>query len=277
MTSGENWTFLKYLGEKELAQLGLNDVGNLANMKLNIANDTADKMLESIGPIAKGIAMRIEKANKRVGDRMKYLIPQWFDAARLVEYVGPDNIAKEMFDYNPDDMVPSHLPDELQNGLYPTTPSMYDRITRAKFFVKKLRLVSVPSTLLKITQMQEQLKFLNLKRGGAPISWDTVFTKLDIADPKGEIAKSFKEEVDLQKQKILAQIEIMKLLKSLGIDPSQLGGGDEDGKGGKPKGGGGGGGAPHAGGRPPSGQRGPKLRQKGAQGGAPRTLVSESG
>ena len=277
MTNNENWTFLKYLGEKELAQLGLNDVGNLANMKLNIANDTADKMLESIGPIAKGIAMRIEKANKRVGDRMKYLIPQWFDAARLVEYVGPDNIAKEMFDYNPDDMVPSHLPDELQNGLYPTTPSMYDRITRAKFFVKKLRLVSVPSTLLKIKQMQEQLKFLNHKRGGAPISWDTVFTKLDIADPKGEIAKSFKEEVDLQKQKILAQIEIMKLLKSLGIDPSQLGGGDEDGKRGKPKGGGGGEGAPHAGGRPPSGQRGPKLRQKGAQGGAPRTLVSESG
>jgi hypothetical protein len=276
MTSGENWTFLKYLGEKELAQLGLNDVGNLANMKLNIANDTADKMLESIGPIAKGIAMRIEKANKRVGERMKYLIPQWFDAARLIEYVGPDNIAKEMFDYNPDDMVPSHLPDEFVNGLYPTTPSMYDRMTRAKFFVKKLRLVSVPSTLLKITQMQEQLKFLNLKRGGAPISWDTVFTKLDIADPKGEITKSFKEEIELQKMKIFAQIEIMKILKSLGIDPSMLQGGEEGG--GKPKGGGGGGGgAPHAGGRPPSGQKGPRLRAKGAQGGTPRTVVSESG
>jgi hypothetical protein len=277
VTSGETWTFLKYLGEKELAQLGLNDVGNLANMKLNLANDTADKMLESIGPIAKGIAMRIERANKRVGERMKYLIPQWFDAARLIEYVGPDNIAKEMFDFNPDDMVPSHLPDEFQNGLYPTTESMYDRITRAKFFVKKLRLTSVPSTLLKITQMQEQLKFLNLKRGQAPISWETVFEKLDIPDPKKEIEKSFKEEVELQKMKILAQIEIMKVLKSLGIDPSQLGGGDEDSKGGKKGGGGGQGGAPHAGGRPASGQKGPKLKQKGAQGGAPRTLVSESG
>ena len=151
---GEHTAFLKYLEEKEQMQLGLADLGNLQNMKMNIANDTADKMLESIGPIAKGIAARIEKGNKRVGERMKYLIPQWFDAARLIEYVGPDNIAKEMFDYNPDDMVPSHMPDELTNGMYPDSESKYDRLTRAKFFVKKLRLVSVPSTLLRITAMQ---------------------------------------------------------------------------------------------------------------------------
>ena len=161
---GTDFNWLKYLGEKEQAQLGLNDVGNLQNMKLNIANDTADKMLESIGSLAKGIAMRIEKANKRIGERMKYLIPQWFDAARLIEYVGPDNIAKEMFDFNPDDMVPSHLPDEMIKGLYPEKPSMYDRLTRARFFIKKLRLISVPSTLLRITAMQRQLLMLQLKK-----------------------------------------------------------------------------------------------------------------
>ena len=128
---------------------------------MNIANDTADKMLESIGPIAKGIAMRIEKANKRIGERMKCLIPQWFDAGRLIEYVGQDRVAKEMFDYNPDDMVPSHLPDELISGSAPTTPSMYDRLTRAKFFVKKLRLISVPSTLLRITRCNGKCFFFS--------------------------------------------------------------------------------------------------------------------
>jgi hypothetical protein len=266
----ENWTFLKYLKEALLAELGLNDVGNLANMKLNIANDTADKMLESIGPIAKGIAMRIEKANKRVGERMKFLIPQWFDAARLIEYVGPDNIAKEMFDYNPDDMVPSHLPDELNNGVYPTEPSRYDKLTRAKFFVKKLRLVSVPSTLLKITAMQQQLLYLQLKRGGAPLSWLTVFTKLDIANPEGEIDKSFKEEIELEKRKILAKIELMRELKEMGIDPSILDSGQQQGGGGKGPGG------QHAGGRPSTGQKGPRIAQKGAQGGTPRTVVKES-
>jgi hypothetical protein len=249
----------------------LNDVGNLANIKMNIANDTADKMLESIGSIAKAIAMKIEKANKRVGERMKFLIPQWFDANRLIEYVGPDGIAKEMFDFNPDDMVPSHLPDELLGGgLYPTTPSMYDRLTRAKFFVKKLRLVSVPNTLLKITQMQEQLKYLQLKRTpDCPISWETCFEKLDIANPKDEMKKYFKEQTELTKAKLIGMAMAQEEMKKLGLQPPEEGGGAS-------KGGGGGKGGPHPGGRPPSGGKGPKIAQKGGAGGAPRTVVKES-
>jgi hypothetical protein len=275
--TGENTGYLKYLGEKELAQLGLNDVGNLANMKMNIANDTADKMLESIGPIAKGIAMRIEKANKRVGERMKVLIPQWFDAGRLIEYVGPDNIAKEMFDFNPDDMVPSHLPDELFGGQFPTTPSMYDRLTRAKYFVKKLRLVSVPNTLLRITAMQRQMMMLQLKRTGAPLSWSTVMKTIDIAnwgDSSGatEKEKFFNEETELQVMAIIAKAKAFMKLKEMGIDPSVLEGG------GQPQGGKGGKGpaGQHAGGRDPSGKKQPRLAQKGGAGGTPRTIVKES-
>ena len=273
----ENREFVKDLEQSEEAQLGLSDVGNLANIKMNIANDTADKMLESIGSLAKGIAMRIEKANKRIGERMKYLIPQWFDAARLIEYVGPDNIAKEMFDYDPSQMVPSHLPDEFINGLYPETKSRYDLTTRAKFFVKKLRLISVPSMLLKITAMQEQLKFLQLKRSpDCPISWDTVFKKLDIANPKEEMQKYFKEQLELTKMKLLAAALAQQEMKKLGLQPPEEGGGAGGGKGGGGKGGGGGGGAPHAGGRPPSGQRGPRLAQKGGAGGEARTVVKDS-
>ena len=277
----EDFVWLKYLGEKELAQLGMNDVGNLANMKLNIANDTADKMLESIGPIAKGIAMRIEKANKRVGERMKTLIPQWFDAARLIEYVGPDSIAKEMFDYNPDDMVPSHLPDEMIGDTYPTTKSMYDRLTRAKFFVNKLRLVSVPNTLLRITAMQRQMLMLQLKRGGAPLSWSTVMRILDVSnwgDSPGssEKEKFFNEETELQVMAIIAKAKAFMKLKEMGIDPSILEGGEQGGKGGKGGGGGKGPGGQHAGGRPSSGQKPPRLARKGGAGGEPRGVVKES-
>jgi hypothetical protein len=215
--------------------------------------------------------MRIEKANKKLGERMKYLIPQWFDAARLIEYVGQDGMAKEMFDYNPDDMVPSHLPDEFVNGnMYPTTPSMYDRLTRAKYFVRKLRLISVPSTLLKITQMQEQLKWLQLKRTpDCPVSWETTMEKLDIANPKDEMKKYFKEQTELTKAKLIGMAMAQEEMKKLGLQPPEEGGG---GKGG----GKGGGGGLHAGGRPPSGQRPAKISQKGGAGGAPRTTVKES-
>ena len=279
-TDTEEWTLLKYLGEKEQAQLGLNDVGNLANIKMNVANDTADKMLESIGPIAKGIAMRVEKANKRVGERMKTLIPQWFDAGRLIEYVGPDNIAKEMFDYNPDDMVPSHMPDEMINGTSPITESRYDRLTRAKFFAKKLRLVSVPNTLLRITAMQRQMLLLQLKRSGAPLSWATTMRTLDIAnwgDSPGstEKEKYFNEEAELQVMAIIAKAKALIKLKEMGIDPSILEGGQQQG-GGKGGGGGKGPAGQHAGGRPPTGQKPPRLAAKGGAGGTPRGIVKES-
>ncbi len=267
-----HFTFLKYLSDAMKEQLGLTDLGNLTNIKMNIANDTADKMLESIGPLAKGIAARIEKSNKRVGERMKYLIPQWFDTARIMEYVGPDNISREVFDYNPNSLVPSHLPEEMTDKDFDKKQSRYDDLTRARYFIKQIRLISVPSTLLKITQMQEQLKYLQLKKAQAPLSWLTVFTKMDIQNPEKEIDDSFKEEAKLAKLKVLTQVDLMQQLKSMGIDPSALGGGEEGG--GKPSGKGGGGtGKP---GRPSTGQKGPRLRQKGGAGGEPRTTVTES-
>jgi hypothetical protein len=264
---GEHFKFLEYLKNCKQAQLGLQDLGNLQNIKMNLANDTADKMLESIGPIAKGIAARIEKANKAIGQRMKFLILQWFNVPRIMEYVGPDQIDRAVFDFNPDDLVPSHMPDELIGGTFPSSPSQYDRLTRARWFTRQIRLVSVPSTLLRITQMQEQLKYLQLKRGNAPISWATVMKKLDVpnyGDVNGntEREKWFNEELEMQKLKIIAAAAAQQLMQQLGVQPPQGAGGG--------KGGGG------KGGRPPSGAKAPQLKQKGAQGGTPRSVVTES-
>lgn len=261
----EQFNFLKYLNDKEGKQLGLEDLGALGtNMKLQLANDTAEKMLESIGPVGQGIAARVEKANKSVGQRMKYLILQWFDTQRIMEYVGPESMAPETFDYKPNELVPSHLPDEMDSGQFPEKESQYSALERARWFVKQIRLVSIPSTLLKVTQMQKQLMLLQLKKGGAPISWLTIFKAVDVNTPETEIEASFQEQEKLEKMKLLAQIDLMQTMKKLGIDPQAL------------QGGGGGDGKPHAGGRPSSGQKSPKLKQKGAKGGDPRSTVSES-
>jgi hypothetical protein len=122
--------------------------------------------------------------------------------------------------------------------------------------------------------MQRQLMMLQLKRGGAPISWCTVMKNLDIPN-YGEIAgnteheKWFNEELETQKLKILAAAAAQQLMQQLGLQPP---GGEGGGGGGKGKGGGKGGG----GGRPSSGAKAPRIKQKGAQGGEPRTVVTES-
>lgn len=274
---GENTGFVKYLSDAEEQQLGLIDLGTLQNIKMNIANDTADKMLESLGPVAIGISMRIEKANKKVGQRLKYLILQWFNVRRVMEYIGPKSLSLEIFDFNPDDLVPSHMPDELLEGAYPNTNSMYHQLDRARWAARNIRLASVPNTLLKITQMQRQLQMLTLKRQGAPLPWSFVMQQMDInnwGSTEGNTLKEqyFNEEVDMQVMAIVAKAKALMKLKEMGIDPSVLMGGDQQGGGGK-----GGGGGQHAGGRPSSGQKPPRIKSKGGAGGTPRPVVSESG
>ena len=264
-----HFKFLDYLRNAMQTQLGLIDLGNLQNMKMNIASDTADKMLESIGPIAKGIASRIEKANKAVGNRMKFLILQWFNVRRIMEYIGP-KVAPEIFDFNPDDLVPSHMPDEMLGSQFPNNASMYSRLERARWFAKNIRLISVPNTLLKITQLQRQLMMLQLKKGGAPISWATIMKDLDIqnwgeSEGNTEKEKWFNEEVEMQKLKIIAAALAQQFMKQMGIQPPEQEGGAGAGKG-QGKGGG----------RPSTGQKGPRIAQKGAAGGEPRTVVKES-
>jgi hypothetical protein len=112
--------------------------------------------------------------------------------------------------------------------------------------------------------MQQQLLLLQLKKGGAPIAWKKIFEAMDLNNPDQIIEESFQETEKLEKLKILAQVDILKTLKALGIDPSQLGGGDD--KGGKP----------HAGGRPNSNSAPPKIKAKGAKGGDPRSTVTTS-
>jgi hypothetical protein len=113
--------------------------------------------------------------------------------------------------------------------------------------------------------MQQQLLLLQLKKGGAPIAWKKVFEAMDLNNPDPIIDESFQGQERLEKLKILAQVDIMKILKGLGIDPQQLQGGEANS------------GKQHAGGRPSTGQKNPKLKQKGSKGGDPRSVVSESG
>lgn len=260
--NGEHFKFLERLDAREKEQLGINDLGNLAAMKLNLSGENIDKALEPIGPIAKGIATGMEAANAKIAFMLKFQIPQWYDTRRIIEYVGPDNITPEVYDYDPASLIPSHMPDEYELGKVPLAESNYPKIERARRFAKNLRLISIPNTLLKITAQAEQLKFLTLKRQGAPISWSTTMKKLGLEN-YGEVKGNTEREkwMNEQIEELKFKAEAVQIAQQLG-----LGGGDEGGGPGQGKGGG----------RPPSGKKSPKNYQKGGAGGAPRTGVKES-
>lgn len=264
----EHFKFLELLTNMRDEQMGMRDLGQLAALKLNLAGDSVDKALETIGPIAKGIAAGMEASNAKIAFMLKFMIPQWYDTKRIIEYIGPNNITSEVLDFDPASLVPSHLPDEYVNGNLPSTgvgenqvvtPSNYPAMERVKRLAKNLRLISVPNILLQITAQQEQLKWITLKRQGAPIAWCDVLDKVGFKNygtVKGDTGRErwMNEEIESIKFKVMEA----KLLQAEGIQPP---GGPGQGKGG---------------GRPASGKKEPKIAQKGGDGGDARTVVKES-
>jgi len=255
----EHFKFLEMLAAMRKEQLGINDLGNLANLKMNLSGDSLDKALEPIGPIAKGIAAGMEAANAKVAYMLKFMIPQWFDTKRVIEYIGPDNVTQEVFDFDPASLVPSHMPDEYVNGQVPSSPSQYAQIERIRRLGKNIRLISVPSTLLRITQRDEQLKLMTLKKQGAPIGWCDILPKLGIenyGDVKGNTVRERWMAETVQELEFKAKLALAMQQMGLGGE-----GGEGQGKGG---------------GRPNSNKKSPKQFQKGGAGGEPRTGIKTS-
>ena len=240
--------------------LGLNDLGSLAQLKFNLSSETADKMLETIGPIAKGIASNMQVAQSKIAHMLKFMVGQYFTTSQLLSFIGPDAVSVQTFDFNPNSIIPSHLPSESHLEQQ-KKPSEASDMERAKWFAKNLQVVSVPSQLLNVTQMQDQMKWLNFLQRGMPISFSTAFKKLGVenwGDTPGAT------EFDKYKHE---QFEILEMkAKAAQVAQAEgLGGPDPSGKG-QGKGGG----------RPPSGKAPPKQETRGTKSGNLRVVTAQS-
>ena len=258
--TGEHFKLYELMGKLRQNALGLNDVQALMGLKFNLSSDNVDKILENLGPIAKGIAFNIAASQAKIAYQLKFMVPQWMDTNEIMSIVGPDGVASEVFDFDPSKIVPSHMPEEseLANS---GQPSNVSQIQRAKRFAKNLNVTSVPNALLNVTAMQEQMKYLNFLQRGFPISFATALKKLAPEINWPDVPGTNELEKYEWEQKRIAKVKI-DTMKSIAGEVPQ-GGGEGKGKG-------------KGGGRPPSGQQPPKLEQRGQKSGNPRTVVSQS-
>lgn len=252
----EDFKMYELLDKIEQKTLGLNDLGNLAQLKFNLSSETADKLLETIGPIAKGIAGNLEVAHSKIARMLKFMILQHITPRKAMSYIGPDGVSTNVFDLEPNSVIPSHMPWEADKSKQSDIP----RPERAKWFAQNFDVTSVPSFLLNVTQMQEQMKWLNFLQRGMPVSFSTAMKKLGVenwGDSPGT--------TEFEKYKF-EQFQLLEMkAKAAQVAAAEGLGGDDKGKG-QGKGGG----------RPPSGKKPPKLEQRGNKTGNPRTVVSQS-
>ena len=250
----EPFEWLKYLASSEDEALGANQLQALAKAKMASA-EPAEDLLRMAGPIARDMSAAMESPMADVMEMMKYQILQFFDTARVMTYVGPDEVTPETLDFDPMKVIPSHLPGEDIEK-----PSQFSRMERAKAFARNLRLMVAPGSIHGIPQTAQRLLLLQGSRAGLPISPRRILSRVfGIEDWEG----NFEEWKDYKR----AELEFSAALKKEGsaLMPAQ-----------GPSGAGPGGGPAGKGGRPPSGTKPPAARTKGSAEG-PRAVVSQSG
>lgn len=167
-----DFEWLAYLANSMDSQHAIKDA--LALAKARMAGDDLEKLLEATGPIIEDMSRSMEPPIREIADQVKFLALQFLPTARVMQYVGTDNITLETLDYDPASLVPSHMPGEDPGTDAEPKRSSYDQIKRARMFASNLRYITTPRSVHEITQLKMQLGLIQLKKAGVKIDSQTV-------------------------------------------------------------------------------------------------------
>ena len=173
-------------------------------------------------------------------------------------------MTRATFDYDPNSLVPSHLPDESGEG-----KSRYSKVARARAFANNLRFFLTPHSVHEITQMSYKLLLIQLRKAGIQIDSRTIAESCDITNfgnqPDGDtVWERFWAEQEMIAQHSIRIKQYVDAIVAQGVAPTPA----MEGVLGETSG------VPPQEGRPPSGQQAPRLVQKD---GGTRSTISESG
>lgn len=212
----ESMNFVQYLESALDSQLAVSDAMTLAKMRAVGSMDELEKVMEANGPIIELISRSMEPPMRDLGSMVKYLIMQYYTTARVMQYVGPDGVTPEVFDYDPTSLVPSHLPGENPDE----GPSKSEPRQRARVFADNLRFFILPNSLHEMTQMVMKLGLIQLKKSGVMIDSQTIAEAWNVPN-YGSIEGStvidrFKSEQEMQ---LAFAARMKELAVSLGLVP----------------------------------------------------------
>lgn len=251
--SGEYIQYVtEHLPEMMDYNMGVNQAIALAKaraMASKLDEDAIEKMAE--GPIVADVSRNMERQMSEVGQQVKFLVLQWMNTARVMQYVGEDGVTNETFDYDPTKLVPSHMSNEP-----PDKASVYSDMERARNLADNLRFFVYPHSMHEILQMTEKLGLLQLKKAGVAISDKIIAESWNVPNWGGPDANTVYDQWKVEQQDKLEFMRSMaEAAKAAGVvGPNTPG-------------------APNPEGRPPSGQAAPELKSKD---GGTRSTVTES-
>lgn len=155
---------------------GVNDFTAIAKARQIPSSDSIEKIMDMSGPIVTSISRGMESSLGRLGEMIKCLFFEFYQAPRRLQILGPDGLTPEDTTfYEPGNMIPSHLPHEDTSK-----PSNYTQVERARRFMNSFFFKITPNSLHQITQMSRKLLYIQLQKAGIPIDPWTMASINDI-------------------------------------------------------------------------------------------------
>lgn len=195
-----NETMMKYLA-------GVNDFAAVAKAAQLPSSDTIEKMFEQAGPMVQDISRNMESSLGKLGEMVKGMFFEFYDAPRRLQILGPDGITPEDVDYyEPGTLFPDHMPWESKD-----TPSSYSMVERARHFMDSFYFKITPNSLHQITQFSRKLLYIQLQKAGVPIDPWTMAQVCDIPNfgrPPQDTTSVFERWVAFEKIKGELQAQI---------------------------------------------------------------------
>jgi hypothetical protein len=232
------------------------DFTSLAKARQIPSGDAQEKLLQMIGPLMEARTRKIERSVSYLANMWKALVFQFYTSTRREQILGTSGTTDQDIDWEPGNMVPSHVEGEPTDQ-----PSQYSRVERLRWHLQNFHTRVVPYSITGMASMQKKLLYVQTSKiPGMPFDPWTYGEKMDIdmgpvlPDPDTGKVPTTPIERFIVWQKLLAGLEIQKIAEAIkvakeeGIDPNAIMG--AMGHGGKSKG------------RPPSNQQAPRVASK---------------
>lgn len=205
----------------------LPDMTAIAKAKQIPGADTQEKLFEMAGPIVQDLVRALEEPLTQLGDWRRSLYFQFYNAARVINTVGPDQFDPNAWNYGPERLkeIQTHQsyqfkPEMLMAVTTGQTPSQRNEGLRR--LMSEFRYEVTESGINELHRMTTKLFYLQLMKEGFPISWWTFarIAKIPNFGPPPEGTNTELEryvaqqhikielQADLQKELALAQMEM---------------------------------------------------------------------
>jgi hypothetical protein len=247
--------FLERIEEGATKLMGLHDLTAMAKAAQVPGADTIEKLAEMAGPIATDMSRNMEASIRDVGELWKAMFFEFYSVRKRFQILGRDGVTREDFDFDPSTLVPSSLD-------LPVVGRGGTRSERARVHMRNFHFSIVPNSIYQMTQSTRRLLLLQLGRMGIPLSPIYLMEQFDIPNPEKRVEEFF--EYKAEEAQKMTEIQMLvqgmnPLMQMAGAMQGMLKGGNRQE------------------GRPPSGQKPPRMEEKTDGTGVPtRTTIAES-